>query len=332
MRADLLRRAAELEKKGTAFAIATVVRREPASSAQVGNTALIEENGTFHGWLGGSCIRPTVVREAAAAIADAAPRLISLTPDPDGDLRPGVAVMPMTCHSGGTVDIFIEPLVPAARLIVFGVSPVAQALARLAPVLGYAVDAIDPEADATTFPTAERVFTAFPADEFANRPAAGVRRLFAVVATQGQYDEEAIAHAISLDPAYLGVVASRKRFTQIAETLLARGVASEALARVTSPAGIDIGARRPEEIALSILAELVRVRHAAAALAPPGATPVKPPNLVNNDERDPVCGMTVSPASKHRAEHGGRTFFFCCAGCRERFLATPERFLSAVTS
>ena len=153
-------------------------------------------------------------------------------------------------------------------------------------------------------------------------------------------NEEAIAHAISLDPAYLGVVASRKRFTQIADTLQARGVAAEALARVTNPAGIDIGARRPEEIALSILAELVRVRHTAAAPSKAG-TPVSPVNVLNplnplnplkNDERDPVCGMTVSPASKHRAEHGGRAFYFCCGGCRERFLAAPERFLSPVTS
>jgi len=210
MRADLLRRAAELEQRGVAFAVATVIRREPASSAQVGNTAIIEEDGTFHGWLGGSCIRPTVAREAAAAIADASPRLISLSPDPRAETRPGVTALPMTCHSGGSVDIFIEPLVPAARLLVFGVSPVAQALARLAPVLGYAVDAIDPEADAATFPTANRVFDAFPPAGFTT-PASGRRRLFAVVATQGQSDEEAIAHALSVDPAYVGVVASRKR-------------------------------------------------------------------------------------------------------------------------
>ena len=102
-------RMAELAAQGRRYAVATVVRREPASSAQVGNTALVEESGAFHGWLGGSCIQPTVVREAAAAIKDAAPRLISLSPNPDADRRPGVATFAMTCHSGGSVEIFIEP-------------------------------------------------------------------------------------------------------------------------------------------------------------------------------------------------------------------------------
>jgi xanthine dehydrogenase accessory factor len=328
MRADLLRRAAELERSGVAFAIATVVRREPASSAQVGNTALIEESGAFHGWLGGSCIRPSVVREAVAAIAAASPRLVSLTPDPHADRRPGVTALPMTCHSGGSVDIFIEPLVPAARLLVFGVSPAAQALARLAVVLGYAVDAIDPEAERSAFPDADRVLESLPASEAAVRPESQRQRLFAVVATLGQHDEDAALQALGVAPAYLGVIASRKRFAQIADTLLKRGVSPAALALITNPAGIDIGARTPEEIALSILAEIVQVRQALPALAE--NTPA--PAAAAASDRDPVCGMTVSPDAKHRAEHAGRTYYFCCGGCREQFLAAPERYLSAMTS
>jgi xanthine dehydrogenase accessory factor len=329
MRADLLRRAAELSRAGEAFAIATVVRREPASSAQVGNTALVDERGGFHGWLGGSCIQPTVMREAAAAIKDAAPRLISLSPNPDADRRPGLTTFPMTCHSGGSVEIFIEPVVPAPRLLVFGVSPAAQALARLGSVMGYAVDAIDPEADLSIFPDADRVSADLQASELADRPPSQRHRLFAVVATLGQHDEDAIVQALAVEPAYLGVVASRKRFGEIANTLKARGVTAAALARVTNPAGIDIGARAPEEIALSILAEIVRVRHAAAPMADAAAVPAQ----LTADERDPVCGMTVSVgASTPRADHGGRTFYFCCGGCRERFLAAPERYAPALAS
>jgi xanthine dehydrogenase accessory factor len=324
MRADLLHRAAELTRKREAFAIATVVRREPASSAQVGNTAVIEETGAFHGWLGGSCIRPTVVREAVAAIRDAAPRLISLTPTPDAERRPGVTALPMTCHSGGSVDIFIEPVVPAPRLLVFGVSPAAQALARLGAVMGYAVDAIDPEADRATFADAERVLPEFRAPDFADRPGSQKRRLFAVVATLGQRDEEATMNALSIDPAYVGVVASRKRFAQIADTLAGRGVSRDALARVTNPAGIDIGARAPEEIALSILAEIVRLRHAAVDVVDVAV----PAAAVFAEERDPVCGMTVSPVdATHHVDHAGRTFYFCCGACCERFLASPERYV-----
>ena len=329
MRADLLRRAAELARTGEVFAIATVVRREAASSAQVGNTALVEETGAFHGWLGGSCIQPTVVREAVAAIKDSAPRLISLSPDPSADRRAGVTALPMTCHSGGSVDIYIEPVMPPPRLLIFGVSPTAQALARLATVLGYAVDAIDPEADRVTFPDAERVVTEFRASEFLVRPASQAGRLFAVVATLGQRDEEATMNALAVEPAYVGVVASRKRFAQITETLLVQGVSAHTLAGVTNPAGLDIGARSPEEVALSILAEIVRVRHAAVDAAGAAGRPAEQ----TQDERDPVCGMTVSSAAaRHRAEHGGRTYYFCCGGCRERFLAAPERYAPAFTS
>jgi xanthine dehydrogenase accessory factor len=328
MRADLLLRAAELTRQRITFVIATVVRREPASSAQVGNMALVDEAGTIHGWLGGSCIQPTVAREALAAMEEAAPRLISLSPDPEADQRAGVKAFPMTCHSGGSVDIYIEPVLPAPRLLVFGVSPAAQALARLSVVLGYEVDAIDPEADPLTFPTAARIAATLDASQFADYPEPQKRRLFAVVATLGQRDEEATMAALAVEPAYLGVVASRKRFAQIAATLTARGIQADALTRITNPAGIDIGARAPEEIALSILAEIVRVRHAAAASAVATA-----PARAGAEELDPICGMTVSPATAtHRAEYGGRTYYFCCGGCRERFLAAPEQYVPALAS
>jgi xanthine dehydrogenase accessory factor len=216
---------------------------------------------------------------------------------------------------------------PAPRLLVFGVSPAAQALARLGAVLGYAVDAIDPEADRETFAGADRIMAEFSASDFSGLPASQRRRLFAVVATLGQHDEEATMNALAIEPAYVGVVASRKRFAQIAATLINRGVSSDALARVTNPAGIDIGARSPEEIALSILAEIVRVRRAAADRDQAGESAMQ----AVAEQRDPVCGMTVSPAgARQRAEHAGRTFYFCCGGCREQFLASPERFTSAL--
>src|SRR5262245_19175409 len=147
MRAETLQLAGELTRKGEAFVMAVVVRREPASSAQVGNAALITEAGAYHGWLGGSWIQDTVVREGGAALKDASPRLISLSPDPDSDRRAGVATFPMTCHSGGSVDIYLEPVLPAPRLLLFGVSPAAQALARLGKVMGFAVDVVDPDVD-----------------------------------------------------------------------------------------------------------------------------------------------------------------------------------------
>jgi len=328
MRSDLLTLAAELVRREEPFVLATVVRRQPASSAQQGDGALITAGGEFHGWLGGSCTQPTVVRQARAAIASGLPRLIALSPDPGADKRPGVLVFPMTCHSGGTVDIYLEPVLPRVRFLVFGVSPVARALARLAAAMGFAVDAVDPDADRSHFPEAERVWASLPASEGprATRP-------FAVVATMGERDEDALLAALASDPAYLGVVASGKRFAQIRDTVRARGASADALARVHNPAGLDIGAHTPEEIAVSILAEVVQERRRAAEEEPSVVSAGLPVAAAPLEERDPVCGMSVTVAgAKHTAEALGRRWHFCCGGCRERFLASPERFAGGARS
>jgi xanthine dehydrogenase accessory factor len=293
---QLLQRAADLARQDEPFVLAVVVSRRPASSSQPGNMALITAAGAFEGWLGGSCTQPTVVREAQRALADGQPRLVVLTPDPEAERRPGVDVFPMTCHSGGSVEIYLQPVLPAPRLAVFGDSPIARALSALGTAMGYLV-ITDPQE--------------------AGRPQ------YAVVAAMGEGDEEAIRAALALRPAYLGVVASSKRFAQMRETLLAQGVSAEALDAIRCPAGIKIGARAPEEIALSILAEIVELRRSAkpAEVEEPAAAPAT--------ALDPICGMTVDIATaRHTAEHAGRTWYFCCGGCRTRFLAEPERYAS----
>src|SRR5262245_10948622 len=164
--------------------------------------AVITAAGDFHGWLGGSCTQPTVVREARQALADGKPRLVVLTPDPASERRPGVAVFPMTCHSGGSVEIYLEPILPAPRLVVFGVSPTARALAKLGKAMGYTVVAADAAAEPEMFPDAEivtRLETLAPEESVAaglraRRPGAPP---FAVVATMGERDEEAIRAAIA---------------------------------------------------------------------------------------------------------------------------------------
>jgi len=347
MHAELLRMASELAGRQEPFVLAVVVRRQPASSAQAGDMALITAAGDFHGWLGGSCTQPTVVREARRALADGRPRLLSLSPDPEAERRPGVAVFPMTCHSGGSVEIYLDPILPAARLVVFGVSPIARAVVRLGKAMGYAVFAVDAGAEPAMFPEADRVFTAPAAPGLAASLEAGAPRsgCFAVVATMGDNDEAAIRAALAMRPAYLGVVASARRFAQVRQSLLGQGVAAAELDAIRSPAGVAIGAQAPEEIAVSVLAEIVARRHATTAAgekpaasedAGLGAQAVA---AGLRDEAggeaaaqavDPVCGMQVEMAgARHTAEAGGRTWYFCCGGCRERFLAAPERFLTA---
>jgi xanthine dehydrogenase accessory factor len=287
--AELLQLAADLARRGEAFVLATVVRREAFSSAQQGDMAVITAAGGYYGWLGGNCTQPTVRREATRALADGKPRLISITPDPTRETRPGINVLPMTCHSGGTVDIYLEPVLPPPRLWLYGESPAARALAQLAGAMGYAVEAPG-----------------------AARPPG---RLYIVVATMGENDEDSVAAALAARPEYLGVVASRKRYAELRESLLARGLGPAELAAIRNPAGLDIGARLPEEVALSILAEIVQLARAAA----PAAVEVP---AAAAEAIDPICGMSVVIATaRHKVEHEGQMVYFCNPRCREKFLA-----------
>jgi xanthine dehydrogenase accessory factor len=355
MRRELIDLAASLADRGEPFALATVIARSPPISAQVGDAAVVTPDGGFHGWVGGSCTRPTVIAEARKALQDGRPRLVALDPDPESRRRPGLTVFPMTCQSGGSVEIHIQPVLPPPRLLIYGVSPTARALVRLGKAMGYVVLVIDPTAEAADFPDADTVLKD-PAEASQRAGAAAIRR-FAVVATQGQWDEEATTAALALQPppAYLGVMASGKRFGEM-RALLGETLGAGAFARVKNPAGLDLGATLPEEIAVSILAEIVGQQRAAMKTADSevaaGATSVAPPapasprrlRLAQSGEsdgvtsgeqaRDPVCGMMVTIAgAAHRAEHDGRAFYFCCGGCRARFLASPAQFLAAeVTS
>lgn len=348
MNKQLLERAADMARRGESFVLAVVVRREPYSSSQQGDMAIITADGSYHGWLGGNCTRPSVQREAAAALLDGKPRLISLSPEPEQPPRTGVTPLPMACHSGGTVDIFLEPVLAAPRLVVFGVSPVARAVAQLGKAMGYLVDIVDPEAHPAELPNADRVFTDPAAAELRTGPPVA----YAVVASMSEHDEDAVAAALAMRPPYLGVVSSRKRFAMLRQGLLDRGVSAHALDAIRNPAGLDLGGRLPEEVALSILAEIVQRKHAArapaearpaepvtapsvapvalapaagapAAVAPAAGAPVTPITAI-----DPVCHMTVTVATaRHIGTWDGRTWYFCNPRCKDRFLAEPQRYL-----
>lgn len=232
------------------------------------------------------------------------------------------------------MDIYLEPVRPPPRLLLFGVAPTAQALCTLGKAMGYAVDVIDPDAERAAYPAADRVMTQLPADDPLTRPGTRATEVFGVVATMGQRDDEALLAAIPLEPAYLGVVASRRRFAEIRDLVAARGAPPDALERVRNPAGLDIGAKLPEEIALSVLAEIVQLRRTIEKRRDlPAAPEVAATPAVEETAKDPICGMTVVVSrARHTAEHGGRTFYFCNPRCRERFLATPDRWVAAEAS
>jgi xanthine dehydrogenase accessory factor len=332
MKRELFELVVNLARDGVSFVIATVVRRDGMSSAHQGDMAVVTADGAFHGWIGGGCTRPTVEREAALALVERRPRLICLSPTPQRDPRSGILALPMTCHSGGTVEVYLDPVIAAPRLVLFGRSPIITALAVLARAIGYRVDVADPATRPDEVPAADRVFTSINAPELAGHGAA------IVVASMGDFDEEAVVAALALEPAYLGVVASRRRYALLRESLLARGIAATALEPIANPAGLDLGAREAGEVAVSILAQIVARKNAIPAVSEEPSAPAatKSPRLPEiaaaapvATSIDPVCKMAVEIA---RAKYVGvwdeRTWYFCCGGCKTKFLASPTKFVA----
>jgi xanthine dehydrogenase accessory factor len=301
----VLAQAGELSKRGEAFALATVVWRQGPSSGQQGSRAVITEAGELHGWIGGACAEPVVIREAQRVIADGEARLLLLgTPEQFGEAVPeGMTVVPIACQSEGALEVYIEPVLPAPHLVVVGRSPMAHTLTDLARALGWRAVLIDgPD------------FTAADAGE----------RSMVVVATQGHYDEEAVQHAVAARPAYLGLVGSQRRGEALLGYLAERGAPQDRLDQVRVPAGLDLGRTTHEEIAVAILAELVQLR-ASGALPRQAARPAA-------DAVDPVCGMTVTADAAGRPlTHDGATYYFCSAGCRRAFENDPAAYVKRET-
>lgn len=334
-------RAAELETGGRTFVLATVVAVQKPTSARPGASGIIHPDGTIEGWVGGSCAQPVVVREALRALADGQPRLLRLSKDGPGEGRrgDGIVELVMTCHSGGTLEIYVEPHLPAPHLWVAGTTPIAGALVALGSASGWRVTLFDPIADPDAFPAAEAVL--------------GDRELrtlettvppYVVVATQGVWDEEAVAAALRRDVAYVGLIASPTRAAVVRTWLREEAdLPEDRVAALRAPAGMDLGAETAEEVALSILAELVQVRRGRAGfVAAPGPATIagradeplaEGPIVDDIVLLDPVCGMTVDRKdARHLAEYGGVVYAFCAMGCRTRFIRDPASFVPAPVS
>jgi xanthine dehydrogenase accessory factor len=299
----VLETAGELSRKGVEFALATVVWRQAPSSGHQGARAIITADGEIHGWIGGACAEPVVVREAKAVIESRQPRLILLGA-PDRPVPEGMMVVPMSCQSEGAMELYIEPVIPSPHVVVVGRSPMASTLVDLARTLGWQADLVDA--------------TGFVGEGLDPRAVV-------VIATQGHGDEEAMEQALHGDPAYIGLVASRKRAEAVLGYLADRGVSPERLNRVKAPVGVDLGHTTHTEIAVSVLAELVAAR-ARGELYPTNATQ----EATVTTAIDPVCGMTVAADETSRPyEYEGTTYYFCAPGCRVAFEKDPTSFIGA---
>jgi xanthine dehydrogenase accessory factor len=292
-------REAELVRGRVPFVHATVVRAQRPASAHAGDTALIRSDGVIDGFVGGTCAESSVRRYGLMTLSTNEPLLLRIVPGAEvAAAEEGAVTVANPCLSGGSVEIFLEPRVPAPRVLVVGDSPVAEAFVALGAPLGFAVESVAGE-DAV--------------------PSADDAAL--VVASHGRGEEPALTAALRIGVPYVGLVASRIRGAAV---LAALDVTDEQRSRVHSPAGLDIGARTAGEIALSILAQLVAERRAAARVAG------RPAGTAVARAVDPVCGMGVAAvdATPHVTVDGVTTWF-CCEGCRAAFLADPARYAAA---
>ncbi len=283
MTEDVLVRAGRLAAAGEPHVLATVVNVERPASTRRGDRALITPGGELFGWVGGACSEPIVIREALRALADGEPRLVRIGPQGTAAEEGDVVVAESSCASEGTVEVLVEPRLPRPLLAVVGDSPAARTLGELAATIGWQVESeLADGADAV------------------------------VVASMGHGDEDVLTTALATAAGYVGLVASSRRAQAVVGELRTRGLDEEELARIRSPAGLDLGPSSQEEIAVAILAELVAWRH---------TTGVSPAEAVG-EAVDPVCGMTVSIAgARETLVRDGTTYYFCGPGCRRRFEA-----------
>lgn len=299
---EVLAKAAQLAAARRPHALVTVVWSAAPSSGKAGYKAVVTGDGEMFGWIGGACSQPAVLRECRRAIAEGTPRVLCLGDDAHFP-PPGVGRLhqPITCTSEGALEIFIDPQLPTAQVVVIGEAPVAVALAKMAEAVGFDVQSVGGDLDLGVV------------DD----------RTFVVVATMGQYDDEALRAALATKAPYVGMVASSRRAASVLDLLARQGVSRDQLDRVHAPAGLDLGTLPQEEIAVAILAEIVKLKAAGLGVVTEAAP--EPEVAV-----DPVCGMSVTVATaRYRFVHEGTTYYFCCGGCLERFREEPGNYLKA---
>lgn len=304
MSAAISRRAQELAAAGEAFVTATVVRAQRPTSVVAGDVALVRADGSIEGFVGGVCAEHSVRAYAQRAIESGESVLLRILPlaDPGGappeEVVDGAVTVENPCLSGGAIEVFLEPVLSAPRVLVAGETPIAAALARIGTELG--LDVVGATGSAVT-PS--------PDD------------LALVVAAHGRDEVAALRRGLEAGVPYIGLVASRKRGDGVLGELRGEGVPDEALARIEVPAGVEIGARSPAEIALAILARVVEVRR-GERVAPPRLAPADPRAAPAPTAIDPICGMTVAAVpGTPSLEHEGETVYFCCEGCLAAFQA-----------
>jgi xanthine dehydrogenase accessory factor len=325
----------KLGSEDKAFVLVGVLRTEGPTAIKAGNKAIILSDGTVEGWIGGHCTEDEIVSTARDCLKDGTTRYLNLT----------------TCQ-GGRMDVYLEPYLPKRSLVIFGHVPIVEALLRLAKTLNFNVIIVDKNSSKEKFPEADIVDTAIPEhSSHSSFFGKSVDNTFAVIATMGDFDAQHALTLCELGLPYIGIVAGKKRATELISFLKAKNISEQQISKIRSPAGIYIRAVTAEEIALSIMAEIVEFARASTTteLQTMYAFTVKEQRSsighsnstskadVATETRtdqtiyiDPVCGMTVdSSALFHSRSPEGAEVYFCCEECKLTYELNPQKYVLA---
>jgi xanthine dehydrogenase accessory factor len=310
--------ATDLKAQGEPFASVTVVRNEAPSSGKAGDKAIVDSHGVLKGWIGGGCVLSIVLKEVNESLLDGKPRFVRVSPNPTTTTIVGMKEYKMTCYSGGTVDLYIEPVLPKPHLIILGKSVIGRALMKIAKAADYRLTVVTN--DAETFAEADQVQTFADLNKINFNAST-----FIVVATQGDNDEQALKTALSVNCRYVSFITSRKKKESVYQNLKQLGLTEAQLAVIRAPAGLDIHAKTPEEVAISILAEIIQVFRTQEVPKNLFEKPKPKPQMITN----PVCGMPISAGmAKYTLEREGQLVYFCCDGCKIKFDEDPDKYMA----
>ena len=321
---DLIDQISKYMGQGEEFAVAHVIWREAPSSGKPGDKAIILKDGTIIGWIGGGCVKGIAVKEAREAIRENRSRLVRIDPDEVNSEDSSHKTYRMSCHSGGTMELFIEPITPNPQLIIVGKSNIARALSKLAIATNLRVHVLSNDVHKGMFPGVNNIhdrvdFSKINID----------KNTFIVVSTQGEDDEESIRKALETNCNYVGFISSLRKSVKIKEYLEQTELSTNRINELKIPVGMDINAKLPEEIAISILAEIVQL------FRDPNRKEDQESDTAINDDTyiNPVCRVAVSKKdAKHVLEYGAHTVYFCCDGCKVSFDTEPEKYIEILES
>lgn len=313
---EILNHIIKLKQMREDFALVTVISRYEPSSGKVGDKAVVDRAGILYGWIGGGCVKSIVCKESIDAIQSGLARRVLIGQKESASTKE-IKIYKMTCQSEGTVEVFIEPQVQVPHLIIMGKTMIAKAMAHIAKAMNYNVTIMAPDIDPFFYEKADTIIDAFEINDLPLNPIP-----YILIATQGESDEQALDAALKTNAQYIGFIASRKKKEAVWKYLLETGHNQDALDKIFSPAGLDINAKKPEEVAVSILAQIIQVRSGLVLSAKD-----EKEKLISQFYINPVCGVPVDKNNpKHVIEYKNDKVYFCCDGCKIKFEKDPDRY------